>query len=340
MYQTKAVPVNASQVVVSFAKPIVMSWKVTAALAMLGMYAACRPAKPTPATSLTILTGGTGGSFYPLGEELARIYNRAIPGMRATAQSTVASVFNVLAIEQGKAEVAFTQADVAYLAYSRGTESWGFPHGRLRGMAVLWVNTVQLVVRRDSDIHKVSDLHGRLVGVGSKASGTEISSRTVIEGHGMKYGDVIPEFLSFSEVVSRMQARTLDAGFVVASYPVSAVSEMNAAFGIRLISITPDAANRIRTEYPFMRPVTIPRNTYTGQIGDIETVGIDNILICRADLPEQLVYRLTSTFFDSLPILAQADLGAALIDPEQGPATPIPLHPGAARFYREREILR
>jgi TRAP transporter TAXI family solute receptor len=207
-------------------------------------------------------------------------------------------------------------------------------------MAVLWVNTVQLVVRSDSNLHRFSDLRGRRVGVGPKASGTEISSRTVVEGHGLKYGDVIPEFLSFSEVVSRMEAGTLDAGFVVASYPVAAVSEMNRSFGIRLLPIGSDVANRIRTQYPFMRPVTIPKNTYSGQTDDIETVGIDNILICRSDLPEQLVYRLTKTFFDSLPELARTDLGAALIDPEQGPTTPIPLHAGAARFYREREILR
>src|SRR5262245_5407127 len=321
-------------------KPSPMSWKVLPAFALLGLCAACARIQQTPDTSLTILTGGTGGSFYPLGEELARIYNRAVPHMRATAKSTVASVFNVLAIQEGKADVAFTQGDVAYLAYSRGTESWGFPHNRLRGIAVLWVNTVQLVVRRDSDIHKVSDLYGRRVGVGPKASGTEISSRTVIEGHRMKYGDVIPEFVSFSEVVSRMEARTLDAGFVVASYPVAAVSEMNSSFGIRLISISRDTANHIRTQYPFMRPVTIPGNTYAGQTDDIETVGIDNMLIDRDDLPGQLVYRLTKAFFDSLPSLAQVDLGAALIDPEQGATTPIPLHPGAARFYREREILR
>src|SRR5262249_12737106 len=96
----------------------------------------------------------------------------------------------------------------------------------------------------------------------------------------------------------------------------------------------------IRTQYPFMRAVTIPKNTYAGQSEDITTVGVDNLLICRADLPEQLVYRLTKSLFDSLPDLARTDGAAALMDPDQGPITPIPLHAGAARFYREREILR
>jgi len=291
-------------------------------------------------TQLTVLTGGTGGSFYPLGEKLVRIYNNAVPGVSATAQSTVASIFNVRALQEGKADVAFAQADVSYLAYRGVLPHVESPHSRLRGMAVLWVNTVQLVVRRDSSFRRVSDLRGRRIGVGSQDSGTEVAARMVIEGHGMNYRELTPEFLSFSEVVARMKARALDAGFVVASYPVSAVAEMNTSFGVRIIPIQPSVVTHIRTQYPFMRAVTIPKNTYAGQSEDITTVGVDNLLICRADLPEQLVYRLTKSLFDSLPDLARTDGAAALMDPDQGPITPIPLHAGAARFYREREILR
>ena len=120
---------------------------LAAALAAPVWPAAPRPPQ-TPPTSLTLLTGGTGGSFYPLGAALAEIYSQRIPGIRAVAQSTVASVFNVQAVQQGKADVAFTQGDVAYFAYRRGTEADSRPHTKLRGIAVLWVNTVQLVVPR------------------------------------------------------------------------------------------------------------------------------------------------------------------------------------------------
>lgn len=303
--------------------------------------AACgaAPAAPAPAT-LTLLTGGTGGSFYPLGAALADIYTQRIPGIRAVAQSTVASVFNVQAVQQGKADVAFTQGDVAYFAYRRGTESDSRPHTKLRGIAVLWVNTVQLVVPRNSEIRAVDDLRGRRVGVGSPASGTQIVTRLVIEGHGINYAQVRSEPLSFSEAVGRMENKTLDAAFVVASYPVSAVSEMNTAFGVRLIPVAPAIVDRIRTDYPFVKPMLIPSGTYAGQDRDLDTLGVDNILVCRDDLPEDLVYRLTKVLYESLGALEGKDAAARLIDPEEGPTTPIPLHPGAARFYREREILR
>lgn len=315
--------------------------RVVLALAAAALTAAClsRPAPPPP-TPLTILTGGTGGSFYPLGEALAGIYSQKIPSIRMTAQSTVASVFNVQAIQQAKADIAFTQGDVAYFAYRRGTEADPRPHTRLRGIAVLWVNTVQLVVPRTSAIRNVRDLRDKRVSVGSPASGTQIVARLVIEGHGMKYAEMKSEALSFAEAVERIQTRSLDAGFVVASYPVSAVSEMNAAVGVRLIAVEPQVVDRIRSDYPFMKPMLIPAGTYRGQDGDVNTLGVDNILVCREDLPEELVYQLTRVLFESLGALAASDPAARLIDPEQGPTTPIPLHPGAARFYRAREILR
>jgi TRAP transporter TAXI family solute receptor len=309
-------------------------------LAMLVACAACHRAPVEQTEPLIVLTGGSGGSFYPLGDKLVGIFNRAVPTVRATMQSTVASIFNVRAIQESKAEVAFTQADVAYLAYRDGIAPDTFPFTRLRGMAVLWINTVQLVVSRGSTVRSVRDLRGRRVGVGEKESGTELAARIVIEGHGLKYSDLQPEFLSFSEVVSHMQQGTLDAGFVVASYPVTAVEQMNSSLGVRLIPIQSSVVNHIRDQYPFMRAVTIPKNTYAGQSVEITTVGVDNILVCRADLPEDLVYRLTKSLFDALPELARTDAAAALVDPDEGPITPIPLHPGAARYYREREVTR
>jgi TRAP transporter TAXI family solute receptor len=312
---------------------------LTAALLIACAACAGTPEAVAP-LPLTLLTGGTGGSFYPLGAALARLYNERLQATEVTAQSTVASVFNVQAVQKGKGDVAFTQGDVAYFAYRRGTESEATPHTRLRGMAVLWVNTVQLVVRRDSDIRRVADLRGRRVGVGAQASGTELAARMVIEAHGFKYDDVRAEFLPFSEVAARLEARALDAGFVVASYPVSAVTEMNQSFGVRLVPVEREVVERLRSEYPFLKPMLIPANTYRGQEQDLETVGVDNILVCRADLDEQLVYRLTRVFYESLPDLERVDTAARLIDPERGPTTPIPLHPGAARYYRERELLR
>jgi uncharacterized protein len=294
---------------------------------------------PEQRTFITIATGGTGGVYYPLGGTLAQVYSDRLPGVIASAQATVASVFNVQAIQQGKADIAFTQGDVAYLAYTRGTDSDPRPHTKLRGMAVLYVNAVQIVARRDGGIRRVPDFRGRRVGVGAPGSGTELAARAIIEGHGLQYADVRPDFLSFSEVAAQMQDRTLDAGFIVASYPVSAITDAAMTVGVRLIPVGSEATARIRASYPFFKPIVIPKGTYRDQDVGIETIGVDNLLVCRDDLPEALAYEMTKVFFESLPELTATHAAARLIDVAQGPATPIPLHPGAARYYREREVL-
>jgi TRAP transporter TAXI family solute receptor len=278
--------------------------------------------------------------YYPLGDGLAAIYNRKIPGIHATAEATVASVFNVEAIQRGDADLAFTQGDVAYVAFKRGTSGNPQPHTRLRGVAVLYLNVVQIVTDRNSHLESVSDFRGRRIGVGAAASGTEVVARIIIEAHGLKYADVHPEFLSFSEVAEKLERGSIDAGFVVASYPVAAITDASRVVDVRLIPVAHDVIERIRGEYPFLRPATVPGGTYRHQKADTETVGVDTLLVCREDLPEELVYQLTKNLFEGVPELTARHAAASLIDPAQGPATPIPLHPGAARYYRERELLQ
>jgi len=309
-------------------------------LAVGAALAACGGPSPGGRTFITIATGGTGGVYYPLGGALAQIYTATIPGVNASAQSTVASVFNVQAIQQGKADVAFTQGDVATLAYEKGTEADPTPHANLRGMAVLYVNTVQIVVRRDSDIRSVADFRGRRVGVGAPASGTEVAARVVIEAHGLDYGDVGRDYLSFSEVAAQMQDRTLDGGFIVASYPVSAITDASMTVGVRLLSLDRGAVERIETAYPFFRPVVIPAGTYRDQSEEVATIGVDNLLVCRAGLPDDLVYEMTRVLFDALPRLAETHAAAGGVDPARTPIMSIPLHPGAERYYRERGLLK
>jgi len=312
-----------------------------AAIAAIVGGSACGEATPPPQREqVTIATGGTGGVYFPLGNALADIYSRRIPGVHATAQATVASVFNVEAVQQGKADLAFVQGDVAYFAYRRGTETEPTPHQHLRAMAVLFQNVVQIVVRNDSNIHRVTDFRGRRIGVGSPGSGTEEAARIIVENHGLNYAEMRPGFLSFSEVVQGMEAHALDGGFIVASYPASAILDVNRSVGVRLVPIAQDIINVIRARYPFFKPIVIPKGTYRDQAADVTTIAVDNMLVCRDDMPEQLVHDLTKTLFDSLPDLARTHVAATVIDPEQAPMTSIPLHSGAARYYRERELLK
>jgi TRAP transporter TAXI family solute receptor len=300
----------------------------------------CRTGTERPVTLLTIATGGAGGVYYPLGSALARLYSDAIPGVTASAQVTIGSAFNVQALEQGSVHIAFTQGDVAYLAYTIGSDTIPQPHANMRGMAVLYVNTVQIVTRGDSGIHRVRDLRGKRLGITARGSGTEVAARIIIEAHGVNYDEIKTEFFSTPEIGERLQDRSLDAGFLVSSYPLPTLTDASNKMPVRLLAIEPGAVERIRHQYPFFKPVTIPAGTYRALDRDLPTLGVDNILVCRADLPEALVYQLTRVFFDSLDDLASVNAAVNNIDPDRAPTTPIPLHPGAARYYRELELIR
>ncbi len=296
------------------------------------------PASEPPA-SLILATGGQGGAFFALGPALAGFWSEHIPELEVRAEPGGSGV-NVEWLADGKADVAFTQADIAYAAYSRGTDLDPRPHDQLRAIAVLWMNTVHVAVPKQSPVRGVEDLRGRRVAVTSRGGGTETLARVVLAAYGLSYDDITPQFDSFVETVEQMRGGHTDAAFVVAGVPMVAVTDMSQQPGVRLLPIPRERLATMRAQYPFLQPAIVPRGTYQGIDQDVETFGVSNLLMCRKDLDERLVYLLTKGLFDAIPALQAAHPAASLIDPEEAPATPIPLHPGAARYYREREITR
>jgi hypothetical protein len=140
--------------------------------------------------------------------------------------------------------------------------------------------------------------------------------------------------------VPKLGSGEIDAVFSANPVMLSAARELSQTVPLRLLPIHRTVINQLRGSYPFLKPVTVAANQLTGQTEATETLGSEWLLVCRSDLSEDVVYELTREFFAQLPAMAQHHKEAALIDPEQAPAAPIPLHAGAARYYREREVLR
>jgi len=162
----------------------------------------------------------------------------------------------------------------------------------------------------------------------------------VLGAYDMSYADVEPTFQPTSQLVPRLGRGEIDAVFSANPLMLAAARAPSETVPLRLLPISRTVINRLRGSYPFLEPVTVAANQLHGQNQPVETLGSEWLLVCRSDLSEDLVYQLTREFFAQLPALARDHGEAALIDPEQAPATPIPLHAGAARYYREREVLR
>ncbi len=306
----------------------------------LALLAACSAPAASVPIQVTIATGSTTGVYYLLGTSLADIVSARVPGVNARALRTGASPANVQALQSGTADIAFALGDTAYIAYMEGTPLDARPHRRLRSIAVLYTNASHFFVTPESRIRNFRDLAGaRLAyGVATVVGGRSRSIDLLLQAHGVDPDSVDVRAATLDDVLSGLRAGTIDVGVFSAGFPVPGL-EAAARGGLRFLDIDPQAVERVREEYPFFVPLTIPPATYASQVQPIRTVGVENVLLCREDLDEELVYRLTRTFFEALPDLAATHPSAGLIDAELASATAIPLHAGAARYYRERELL-
>jgi TRAP transporter TAXI family solute receptor len=291
-------------------------------------------------TFVNLLTGGTAGVYYPLGVSLGRIYGEKIPGIRTSVQSTKASVENLNLLQAGKGEIAFTLGDSLIAAWKGDAEA-GFkaPLDKLRGIAGIYPNYVQIVASKESGITTLADLKGKRLSVGAPKSGTELNARAILAAAGLSYADLGKvEYLPFAESVDLVKNRQLDATLQSAGLGVASIRDLSTSVPIRMVAVPPEIVAKIGD--PF-RPGVIPAGTYTGQDQDVPTATIPNFLVTHSGVSDELAYAMTKELFANLDQLAAAHAEGKKITLERAlDGMPVPLHPGAERFYREKGLVR
>lgn len=266
---------------------------------------------------------------------LAKQMSSAASGLHVTVAPTPGSVFVVAGIQHGDGEIGVAQSDVVYLAYRRGTIQDVRPHLNLTGVAVGGINRLVVYVRRDMNINSVLDLRGRHVGVSPPGTAGELLTRTMLASHGLDFTDLKLHVHPIREMGRYFDTERLDAMIIVGGFDPETYIAPVKRDELRLLSLDPAAIGRLRGEYPFIKPAEIKWHNAQGEVENIRSVGADSLVVARKDLPEAVVYRFTSELLGALP-----GNNAFTIDPDTAPATPIPLHPGAARYYRELQLLR
>jgi TRAP transporter TAXI family solute receptor len=263
---------------------------------------------------------------------LARAFRSARPDLTVAFHEVTGSVGNLEAIQDGQADIGFAFADDAHVAFI-GHEGER-PFDRLRGIAVLQLHPLHLVVSAQSQVGDIRELRGRRVSIGPPGG-----ENFVLRAFGLDESSVTTEHVSGSEAIARLRAGTLAGAFILGALPAQTVKAATVN-GARVLPIEGPAVDRLRQAYPFWHLVAIPPHTYAAQPLPVHTIGVHSVLVCASELDEQLVYDLTREFFAALPILSTIDATLGRIDFSQAPATPIPLHDGAGRYYRERELSR
>ncbi len=313
----------------------ITSWIAAAALV------AAAPALAQQTQFVNVLTGGQSGVYYPLGVALSQVYARTIPNAKATAQVTKASAENLNLLQAGRGELAFTLADALSDAWQGNAEA-GFATklDKLRGLSATYNNYIQIVASADSGIRTLADLKGKRVSVGAAKSGTELNARAVFKAAGLTYGDLSKvEYLPFGESVELIKNRQLDATLQSAGLGVASIRDLATAVKIVVVPVPNDVVAKIGDAA--YQATVIPANTYEGQTADVPTAAIPNFLVTHSGVSDDLAYRMAKSLYDNLDSLTAAHNAAKSIKRESAvKGMPVPLHPGAERYYREVGVLK
>jgi TRAP transporter TAXI family solute receptor len=300
--------------------------------------AGCNGGSKPAARFLSIATGGTGGVYYPYGGGLAKVLNEHLPGVRATAEVTAASVDNLKLIRDGRADIAFTLADTLADAVNGRGAFEGKPVP-VASLAVLYSNATQIVTTSASGVTAIADLRGKTVSTGSPGSGTEVIALRVLRAAGIDPDrDVTRQGLGVSESAGALKDGKVAAFFWSGGLPTAAIQDLAHSPGVA-IRLLPSAAllpalNRDHGDLYFS--IDIPAGAYKGVAGAVPVVGVANVLVVNKSTPEQLAYDITRLLFEKKAELTAIHPEAANLDPKRASTgSPAGYHEGALRYYKQ-----
>ncbi|MCK0198961.1 TAXI family TRAP transporter solute-binding subunit [Ancylobacter sp. 6x-1] len=287
---------------------------------------------------LVVLTGRSGGVYAALGDAVSRIVTREIPGLTVSEEATQGSIDNLNRLQHEQGDLAFALSDSLIQAW-QGDRDAGFPENfyRIRVVATLHPNYLQLVATQASGIRSISDLRGKRVAIGMPNSGVERNALDVLNAAGI-YDESFAQtvHLPFADALDEMRKGKLDAVFQSTGLGVAPIEQLAHDVPVTLVPLTPDVVAKLGAPY---QPSIIPAGTYPGQTTAVATAAIPNMLVARAGLSDDMVYALVGALQKELPELAAAHPAAHGVTLEAAlQAVPVPLHPGAERFYREHGL--
>jgi TRAP transporter TAXI family solute receptor len=294
------------------------------------------------AQNISIATGGTGGVYYPMGGGIAAALSKYVPGMQATAEVTGGSVDNLKLVGSGKPYVGFTMADAGQDAY-KGEDKFKGSKVPLKTLAVLYPNRMHVVTIEGRGISKMADLKGKRVSTGSPGSATEVMAFRLIEAAGMdKDKDLKRERLGVAESVNAIKDGKIDAFFWVGGLPTAAVNDLANTPGTKIKMI--DHADLVpvmnKTYGNLYVEDVITKDVYKGMDADNKQATVMNILVAHESMDEKTAYNIVKTIFERRDDLIAVHKESANIklENQKVSATPIPFHPGAAKYLAEKGV--
>ncbi len=307
---------------------------------ILAVCAALALAVPAAAktTFISIGTGGTGGIYYPYGGGVAEIWSKYVPGVKAVAEVTGASVENVKLAHKGETVIGEVMGDVALAGYKGLSKFKGKKHNIL-AMAIMYPNLLQVVTLKNSGITNIEQIKGKRISSGSPGSGTNFMAEAVFKALGIPLDSYKDSRLSFTETANALRDGTIDVGIWCVGPGTSSILDLATTHDIRIIGFTPEQIKKILAANKTYSAVELAGGVYRGVDKPVPTIGVWNVMICQKSLPTDLVYNLVKALYAHRDYLMKIHPSAAYTTPENAVKySPIPLHPGTIKYLEERGI--
>lgn len=327
---------------ISILKKIFVTSAITAAM-ITGANAAKKE------TKYVIATASTGGTYYPVGVGIATIASLKLAKKHKTTFSAITSAGsgeNVDMLQKGEVNFAILQGLFGSMAWQGKAKYEGAPKKNLRSISMLWQNVEQFTIRKDyaktGNIMDLKNLYGEKFSIGGRSSGSRVSAETIMNSLAIDFNKMNIQYLGYTPSSTALQDGKVDGMNTPSGPPTSAVTNAFASIGndkIKVLDFDKKNLDAINANYPVWTPFTIKSGTYPGQDKDINTIAQPNLLVVTKDTPTETVYLLTKTIYENLPFLNTVHKATKAMSIQKAIAgLPMPLHPGAAKFYKEQGI--
>ena len=286
-------------------------------------------------SALRFATGGESGTYYALGTIMAQHAKDA--GLDITAVSSDGSKSNVLDLEDGVAQLGFCQSDVAAYAYNGSTfeDFEGMPITVFSTVADLYEEQVQIVTC-NPEIKSVADLKGKNVSIGAAGSGVYFNAIDVLGVYDITEADITPTYQSFQDSADALKDGKIDAAFIVAGAPTSAITDLTTTKDAYLVAIDAEHAEQLKAKSEFYNVANIAAGTYKGNDEDIATVSVDSLVLAADSVSEDDIYAFVADIFNNLEALGESHDKFKEFSLEKAASySVVPYHPGAAKFFSE-----
>lgn len=285
----------------------------------------------------SLATASLGGTYYIVGSGVAEAITDAIPNL--TVNSTIAqgSLGNLLLLDSGEAELVMTNYYACYNAINKKP-----PFSKainLAGICPLQYSVLQFCTfARYNDINTLTDLKGKKVSIGPAGGGGALLYKELLPFWGISENDTRVSNLSYSEGSDALSDKKIDVNVPHGAYPLEAISTLAAFSKIKILNLEAEIMERVLAKYPYYDIATIPAGTYKGIDQNVQSAGIQDILVVAADADEEEVYQITKAVYEGIQKLKGMHPSLANMTFDNYKDSLVPLHPGARRFYEEKNI--